>query len=70
MKKDKKQEARGKKLTELNKDLTEAKEKLMRIKLEILTGKIKNTRAAKNLRREIAQRETLIKAKEGENKND
>lgn len=61
MKKSKLKEARTKDILELKKDLNQVQEQLAKTRLELLSGKIKNVRAVKNLRRDIAQLNTLIK---------
>ena len=53
-----------KKTDELKKILSEKLELLAKIKLDMVTGKEKNLKKVKNLRREIAQVFTLIREKE------
>lgn len=57
-------ETRSKDLPELKKDLLEEKRQLLRLRLEIASGKIKNIKAVKVKRRDIAQLLTIIKEKE------
>ena len=57
-------ELKSKDLAELNKDLAEVRKQLARFRLEVATGKIKNKRAGKAQRRNIAQILTIIKEKE------
>jgi ribosomal protein L29 len=64
MKKSKIIEARSKEITELKKQLMETQQQLVKLRLEIASGKIKNTKASKSLRKDIAQLLTLIKEKE------
>lgn len=63
MKKSRLAEARNKEITELKKQLTEIQQQLTKLRLEIASGKTKNTRATKNLRKDIAQLETIIREK-------
>ncbi len=64
MKKNKLTEARNRNLAELNKDIKEAKQQLGKLRLEIITGKVRNARAVKNLRKDISQLETFAREKE------
>lgn len=63
MKKNNLQEARSKNPEELKKDLAQAKKQLAKTRLEIISGKAKNARGAKILRKDIAQLETLLREK-------
>ncbi|MGB9608906.1 MAG: 50S ribosomal protein L29 [Minisyncoccia bacterium] len=53
---------------ELNKLLLEKKEKLIKLKFEALSGKSKNIKDIKNLKKDIAQILTLINEKNKNNK--
>ncbi len=64
MKKNNLKEARSKKPEELKSDLAQAKKQLAKTKLEIVSGKTKNARAGKVLRKDIAQLETLLREKQ------
>lgn len=64
MKKNELSQMRDKELKELRKELKEKKQELAKVRLEVSTGKIKNTRAGKNLRKDIAQILTIIRDKE------
>lgn len=64
MKKNELSQAKSETLQELRKKLKEKKQELAKVRLEISTGKIKNKRASKNLRKDIAQLLTLIREKE------
>ncbi|MBI4999699.1 50S ribosomal protein L29 [Candidatus Gottesmanbacteria bacterium] len=64
MKKDELSQTRNKTLQELRKELKEKKQELTKIRLEVSTGKIKNMKAGKSLRRDIAQLSTIIRDKE------
>lgn len=63
MKKNKLVETREKDLGELKKELLGAKKQLARLRLEKASGKLKNTRAGRNLKKDIAQLLTIIKEK-------
>lgn len=64
MKKNELSQKRNKELEELRKELKEKRQELVKVRLEVSTGKIKNKRASKNLKKDIAQLLTLIKEKE------
>lgn len=64
MKKSKLAEERSKELVELKKELSQMQQQLARLRLEVVSGKIKNRRAGKSLKKDIAQLLTLIKEKE------
>ena len=64
MKKNRLKEMRTKDLNELEKEAGLLKEQLAKMRLESLTGKVKNLKSVKNLKRDLAQILTLIKEKQ------
>lgn len=63
MKKKQLNELREKKNTDLEKQLKEMEEQLLKTKSEVLSGKVKNKRITKDLRKNIAQIKTILKEK-------
>lgn len=63
MKKKQLKEMAQKTAVELDKSITELKNRLEKLKLEILSGKNKNKRAGRSLRKEIAQMKTFLSQK-------
>ncbi len=57
-------ELKNKTKEELLKELSEIKQKVLTNHLDLLRGKVKNTRIKKGLRRDISQILTIIKQKE------
>lgn len=64
MKKNKLKEKRDLKPEELKKEADSLSAQLVKIRLEIASGRLKNKRAAKNLRRDRAQILSIIKEKQ------
>ncbi|MFH0864035.1 MAG: 50S ribosomal protein L29 [Candidatus Gottesmanbacteria bacterium] len=64
MKKNKLTEAKSKNEIELKKDVITAKQQLNKTRLEIQSGKTRNIRLTRILRKDIAQLETILRQKE------
>lgn len=64
MRKNELQKVKTKSVTELIALVSEKKKQVVRMKLEHGIGKLKNTRAPKNHRRDIAQLMTMIREKQ------
>lgn len=65
MKKKQLKEIKNKTAQDLEKLVAETKTQLIKLKLEVLSGKNKNKRLGRSLRKEIAQLLTIINQKKG-----
>jgi ribosomal protein L29 len=68
MKKNKLAEFKAKGAGEIKAELAKIKEQLVKFRLDLSTGKVKNVRLGRQLRRDLAQAQTIARAKELEEK--
>lgn len=64
MKKKELQEKRNKPLQDLIKEINQKEKDLAKIRLELVSGSIKNVHTVRALRRDIAQLKTVVREKE------
>ncbi len=69
MKRKELQEHKTKPLAELKKELAELHEKMISLRLDVSTGKVKNLKEFRNVKKSIAQLETIVGFGEKEGKN-
>ena len=65
MKKKAFQEYMGKPTPELEKELKTLKERMVNLKIDLATGKVKSLKEMKEMKKSIAQFETLLNARDG-----
>ncbi len=59
------QEYMGKPTPELEKELKTLKERMVNLKIDLATGKVKSLKEMKEMKKSIAQFETLLNARDG-----
>lgn len=64
MKRSKKDELRAKKISELHTSLREAEEQLVKLTMEVASGRVKNRASLRGKKQEIAVIKTLIREKQ------
>lgn len=69
MKRKELQEYKTKPIADLTKELAELREKMISLKLDVSTGKVKNLKEFRNVKKSIAQLETIISARAKEKEN-